>query len=195
MTGNGLTAQRGSLSGQARSATDRSTGEGSRDSHWLASVLRQFEGPLTLYAARITRDVERARDVVQEAFLRLLAEDRDTIEPHLAEWLYTVCRNKALDVRRKESRMTPLSDTAADIEPSRDAAPDESLERQESTAKALRYLSRLPDNQQEVIRLKFQHGLSYKQISTVTNLSVTNVGFLIHTGLKTLRHRMGVEAT
>ena len=68
-----------------------------------------------------------------------------------------------------------------------------SLERQESTTKALRYLSRLPENQQEVIRLKFQHGLSYKQISSVTRLSVTNVGFLIHTGLKTLRHRMGAE--
>lgn len=195
MTGNGLTAQRGNPSGQARSATGRSTAEGSHDVHWLASVLRQFEGPLILYAARITHDVERARDVVQEAFLRLLAEDRNAIEPHLAEWLYTVCRNKALDVRRKERRMTPLSDIATDIEPSPGAAPDEALERQESTAKALRYLSGLPDNQQEVIRLKFQHGLSYKQISGVTNLSVTNVGFLIHTGLKTLRHRMGVEAT
>jgi RNA polymerase sigma-70 factor (ECF subfamily) len=49
----------------------------------------------------------------------------------------------------------------------------------------------LPKNQQEVIRLKFQHGLSYKEISTVTNLSVTNVGFLIHTGLKVLRERFG----
>jgi RNA polymerase sigma factor (sigma-70 family) len=189
MTGSGWTAERGNPSSQGRPG-DR-PGDPGRDTPWLASVLRQFEGPLTLYAARITRDVERARDVVQEAFLRLLDEDRYTVEPHLAEWLYTVCRNKALDVRRKESRMTALSDTAAEIEPSRDAAPDESLERQESTAKALRYLSRLPDNQQEVIRLKFQHGLSYKQISSVTNLSVTNVGFLIHTGLKTLRQRMG----
>ncbi len=48
----------------------------------------------------------------------------------------------------------------------------------------------LPANQQECIRLKFQHGLSYKQISQVTDLSVTNVGFLIHTGLKTLRKQL-----
>ena len=181
MIASGSSAQRGDPSSPAR------------DHPWLASVLRQFEGPLTLYAARITRDVERARDVVQETFLRLLAEDRDAIEPHLAEWLYTVCRNKALDVRRKESRMTALSDTAAQIEPARDAAPEESLEREESTARALRYLSRLPDNQQEVIRLKFQHGLSYKQISDLTKLSVTNVGFLLHTALKTLRRQLATE--
>ena len=163
-------------------------------SHWLASVVDQFEGPLTLYAARITHDVERARDVVQEAFLKLLQQDLAALEPHLAEWLYTVCRNKALDIRRKESRMTPLSDMAADQERSHGPAPADALQLQESTAKALRYLARLPENQQEVIRLKFQHGLSYKQISRITTLSVTNVGFLIHTGLKTLRQRMGEEA-
>jgi RNA polymerase sigma factor (sigma-70 family) len=162
-------------------------------SSWIAAVLRQYEGPLTLYVSRITRDVERARDVVQEAFLRLIREDRQSIEPHVAEWLYTVCRNKALDVRRKESRMTGLSEATTAFEPSRDPGPDQRLEREESTAKALRHLAKLPENQQECIRLKFQHGLSYKEISGVTKLSVSNVGFLIHTGMKALRKRMGVE--
>ena len=40
------------------------------------------------------------------------------------------------------------------------------------------------------MRLKFQNGLSYKEIAHITNLSVTNVGFLIHTAIKTLRQRM-----
>ena len=159
---------------------------------WLNAVLRQFEGPLVLYATRITRDVERARDVVQETFLKLLKEDHRAIEPYLAEWLYTVCRNKALDVHRKERQMTAIADPAV-LQPAQEMAPGQRLEQQESTAKALRYLTHLPDNQKEVIRLKFQHGLSYKQISSVTKLSITNVGFLIHTGLKTLREKMGVK--
>jgi RNA polymerase sigma factor (sigma-70 family) len=184
MTGSGLTAQRGHPIRRGHS------GDGGPEDPWIRAVLREFEGPLTLYAARILRDVERARDVVQEAFLRLLAEDRQSVEPHLAEWLYTVCRNKALDIRRKESRMTPLSDAMTAQETARDPAPGASLEREESTAWALRCLARLPENQQEVIRLKFQQGLSYKQISAVTGLSVTNVGFLIHTGLKAVRQRM-----
>ena len=45
-------------------------------------------------------------------------------------------------------------------------------------------------NQQEVIRLKFQDDLSYREISRITTLSVSNVGFLIHTGIKTLRQRV-----
>jgi RNA polymerase sigma factor (sigma-70 family) len=184
MTGRGLSAQ---------PSSERSLGQRAAfDSRWLAAVLRQYEGRLVLYAARITKDIERARDVVQDAFLRLLREDPATIEPHLAEWLYTVCRNKALDVRRKEGRMTALSDNDFRLEPTDSAAPGDRLELQESAAKALRYVGRLPENQQEVIRLKFQHGLSYKEISAVTNLSVSNVGFLIHIALKTLRERMGV---
>jgi RNA polymerase sigma factor (sigma-70 family) len=210
--GSGLSAERGEPTGSPRAAApvERETprkeparvagvpqphadASSSSSSSWIATVLRQYEGPLTLYVSRITRDLERARDVVQEAFLRLIREDRQSIEPHVAEWLYTVCRNKALDVRRKESRMTGLSEATTAFEASRDPGPDQRLEREESTAKALRHLAKLPENQQECIRLKFQHGLSYKEISGVTKLSVSNVGFLIHTGLKALRKRMGVE--
>ena len=54
----------------------------------------------------------------------------------------------------------------------------------------MRALDDLPANQQEVIRLKFQNDLSYREISRITKLSESNVGFLIHTGLKTLRHRV-----
>ena len=42
-------------------------------------------------------------------------------------------------------------------------------------------------NQREVIRLKFQNDLSYKEIAEVTGLSATNVGFLLHVALKKLR--------
>jgi len=48
-------------------------------------------------------------------------------------------------------------------------------------------LNTLPANQQEVLRLKFQGDLSYQEISRITDLSMGNVGFLIHTGLKTIR--------
>jgi RNA polymerase sigma-70 factor (ECF subfamily) len=48
----------------------------------------------------------------------------------------------------------------------------------------------LPKNQREVIYLKFQCDLSYKEISDITKLSVTNVGFLIHTAVRNIRQQM-----
>ena len=54
-------------------------------------------------------------------------------------------------------------------------------------------LAGLPDNQQEVVRLKFQDGLSYKEIAGVTGLTVSNVGFLIHTAIHTLRREFAAQ--
>jgi len=157
---------------------------------WVRRAWSRYEGPLTWYAARIVGNAERARDVVQETFLRLCEQDPADVEDHLAEWLYSVCRNYAIDVRRRAGRLGALSDAVADVQPARTLDPADVAEHNDAAAAAVRELERLSANQQEVIRLKFQHGLSYKEIAAVTELSVTNVGFLIHTGLKKVRERL-----
>jgi RNA polymerase sigma-70 factor (ECF subfamily) len=67
------------------------------------------------------------------------------------------------------------------------ASPDEDMANRESADWLIRLLDELTPNQREVIRLKFQNDLSYKEIADVTGLSSTNVGFLLHVGLKKLR--------
>ena len=158
---------------------------------WIRTVLDRYEGPLARYAARITGDAEQARDIVQETFLRLCGEDRARVDGHLSEWLYTVCRNRAWDIRRKERRMRPLTAAAMESREDPDGPPPTAAEGRETTSAVLRVLAGLPDSQQEVIRLRFQNGLSYREISSVTELSVSNVGYLIHTAIKTIREKMG----
>src|SRR5215212_4495691 len=126
----------------------------SADDEWVRAAVGRFEGPLTLYATRMLRDVEAARDAVQETFLRLCTQDRAQVEPHLAEWLFTVCRNRALDVLRKEGRMTRLSDDHMQVCESHDPGPAAHLERREDAARVLALLGALPASQREVIRLK-----------------------------------------
>jgi RNA polymerase sigma factor (sigma-70 family) len=158
----------------------------------VKALLNRLQGPLIRYAFQITGDLERARDVVQDTFLQLCSEDRTSLNGHLEPWLFTVCRNRSLDVRRKEGRMNPL--TEVPTEP-RSGSPDPSvsMEQAETLGSALRILETLPASQQEVIRLKFQNELSYKEISQVTGLSVTNVGFLIHASLKVIRQTLLVQ--
>ena len=156
----------------------------------VRAALTRYEGPLLRYAVRLVGDVEQARDVVQDTFLRLCAANEDDVDGHVTEWLYTVCRNRAIDVLRKEKRMTPLSEMQLQERPSAEPAPGARIERRETTSEMQDVMDTLPANQQEVIRLKFQDGLSYKQISEVTSYSVSNIGYLIHTGIKTLRERL-----
>lgn len=161
---------------------------------WVRSAVARYERPLTQYSAHVLGgDVERARDLVQEAFLRLCDQDRAAVESHLAEWLYTVCRNLAIDAKRKDRRMRHISEEqeatfAADLESPTDAA-----ERVDAYGRVVDAMRVLPDRQQEIVRLKFQHGLSYKEIGEVMNLTATNVGFILHTAIKSLRERLAPE--
>lgn len=154
---------------------------------WVRRAVDRYERPLTLYAARLLGDADEARDVVQETFLKLCTQNREAIDSHLAEWLFTVCRNRALDVLRKESRMTNLSEEHVQRCLSPIPDPADLAERRDLSARVLDLMESLPTNQREVIRLKFQNGFSYQEISRISGHSVSNVGFLIHAGMKTLR--------
>jgi len=159
-----------------------------KDTDWIASALEEYESPLTRYAAYILRDVERAREVVQDTFLKLCRQNRSRLQDHLAQWLYSVCRNRALDVLRKEKRMTALGEAQLTL-PAQGPGILSAMEMDEQVSDVMAILNTLPANQQEVIRLKFHGELSYLEISQITKLSVSNVGFLIHTGLKTIREK------
>ena len=77
--------------------------------------------------------------------------------------------------------------------PSAELGPQAAYERKETVGRMLTALGRLPERQQEALRLKFQHGLSYQEIGRVLETSVGNVGFLVHVGMKALRERFANE--
>ena len=164
-----------------------------REDEWILAALERYERGLVAYAARLLGDVERARDVVQETFLKLCSQERSSVEDRLREWLFAVCRNRALDVREKESPMQVVEPERTNGRPTAEQDPAREVERKETASRVLDLVDSLPPNQREVLLLKFQHGLAYKEIGSVTELSVSNVGFLIHRGLKTLRQRFANE--
>jgi len=157
----------------------------------MDALLRRFERPLLQYATRILGDSDRARDVVQETFVKLQNEKRQQLDDAPAKWLFTVCRNGALNICRKEKRMTYLDQELIETRESEQPAPSEKLEAKEASGFLLKILATLPPRQQEVLQLKFQNDLSYQEISEITQLSVSNVGVMIHNALKTLRQRYG----
>ncbi|MEM9416298.1 MAG: sigma-70 family RNA polymerase sigma factor [Planctomycetota bacterium] len=108
----------------------------------------------------------------------------------LKAWLFTVCRNRALDIRRKERRMTPLTAPLAGAQTEPAPGPDAQAQQHDSHAAVLRQMTALPANQQEVLRLRFHGELTYTQIAEVTGLTVGNVGYLLHHALKTMRQQL-----
>jgi RNA polymerase sigma-70 factor (ECF subfamily) len=161
---------------------------------FLEHIFAEQQAPLTRYAAKLLAgDVDRARDVVQDTFLKLMAQPASTVEGHVIEWLFHVCRNRTLDVLRKENRMSRFEEGQMERIAVDQGRPGRALEESETRTAVLRLIERLPPNQQEVVRLKFQNGFSYKEISRITDLSVGNVGFLIHTAVARLRAEFAAQ--
>jgi RNA polymerase sigma factor (sigma-70 family) len=151
-------------------------------------LLRRFEVPLLQYATRITGNRERARDVVQEAFIKY--QQNGSVPPErVSTWLFTVCRNGALNVCRKERRMMYLDEEIIESHRDEQAMPFERMEHHEASSFLAKILATLPARQQEVLQLKFQNDLSYQEIAEITKTTANSVGVLIHIALKTLRHR------
>ncbi len=157
---------------------------------FVLAALARYERPLIRYAARITGDIELARDVVQDTFLRLCKADRAKVDGHLAAWLYTVCRNRALDVRRKEGRMGSLQEGQAESIQSNAPEPSTVAAVNEEYGLVLEALGALPENQQEAFRLKFQGEMTYREIGEVMGISLGTVSHLVGVALDSLRERL-----
>jgi RNA polymerase sigma-70 factor (ECF subfamily) len=155
--------------------------------NFVQTAVVDYQSPLTRYATRLVGDPDRARDIVQDTFVKLMAQSQAELDGHLAEWLFTVCRHRALDVLRKEGRMKRFEEGEMERVSAEEPRPARALEAAETQDALLQMIDRLPPNQQEVIRLKFQSGFSYKEISRITAHSVSHVGVLIHHAVTRLR--------
>jgi RNA polymerase sigma-70 factor (ECF subfamily) len=160
------------------------------DREWLMSLFARYERPLVSYAAKLLGgDWDRARDCVQDTFLRLCREPRSAIEDHVEAWLFKCCRHRAMDCHRKESRMfIQFASEQVDRQPSPSPHPPQALISSEERQTLQREIAALPTREQEVLVLRLQQGLSYKQIAEVMDLSVSHVGVLIHQAVSRLKH-------
>ncbi|MEO6244358.1 MAG: sigma-70 family RNA polymerase sigma factor [Opitutaceae bacterium] len=163
------------------------------DLGFLERTFADHHAPLIRYATRLLGDPDRARDVVQDTFVKLMGQPPEAVNGHTVEWLFTVCRHAAFDVLRKEGRVRRFEEGQIERVTAADPRPGRTLEHAETHAAILQLIEKLPPNQQEVVRLKFQNGFSYKEIARITDHSVTNVGFLIHAAVARLRAEFAAQ--
>ena len=157
----------------------------------LQIIIERYEQSLLRYAASILNDADLACDAVQETFLRLWKTGRSAESRQgLPSWLFTVCRNVSVDMVRKDSRMTRLQNEDQTLE--EQSVPVDREQNNDVSDHLSSVISSLPAEQQEVLRLKFQNSFTYRQIAEITGQTVANVGFKLHTGLKTIRERLAL---
>jgi RNA polymerase sigma-70 factor (ECF subfamily) len=154
----------------------------------IEELFTALESPLLSYGLRLVGKSETAQDIVQEAFMRLHSQFDEVREPR--KWLYRTVHNLALNHRRDSAKVISLEQKTNSDEPNSvetadpQPLPDEQIARLEGIGLVRLSVESLDDRSRELIRLKFNEELSYKEISAQTGLSVGHVGYLLHHALK-----------
>ena len=172
-------------------STDQLVAHQSKLGEWF----EKLEKPLMIYAYQTLNDRQEAMDMVQEAFTRFFKEENTVREPK--SWLYRTTRNLCISYLRKNGRVQTVGEEEQMdfFEGSGDgeANPARQMERKEARGRVRHALSMLPEDLRELIRMKFDEKMSYKEISEKSGLSVSNVGYKLHSVIKDLAVDMKAE--
>lgn len=164
---------------------------------WLKNVFETYQPVLLSYARRMTRGKQIwAEEAVQETFLRLCRQSAKPDDDHLRAWLFTVCRSRVIDMHRTEHSTLPdgstgiveVAHTAANYDSS--DLPEMQIQRHEEQQRLRALVEQLPERQRELLHLKIHGQLSYRQMAEATGISISNVGFLLHQAMRTLREKL-----
>ena len=149
---------------------------------WFRQTVIGLESSLLKYTLKILTRLAPSEEVVQESFLRLWKQEfPGEFEHYPKAWLYKVCRNLAIDILRKEEKIS-LEDNLEEIL-SRPCLSETLLD----ASRIMQEIQKLSKSEQEVLVLKFNDDLTYKEIAELTGLTVSNVGVKIHSALNKVR--------
>ena len=158
------------------------------DARAFEELLRRFRGPIYNFILRSVRDRERAADLTQETFLRVVQRaDSFRGGSKLSTWIYAIARNQCIDhgrrmvfrrhrsldapTQRSDDAGSPLIDRVASQAPVTD---------REAIAKQLQIqiaeaVEELPEEQREVFLLRQVQGMPFKDIAELVGVPENTV--------------------
>ena len=160
-------------------------------------LLRRHRAPLFTFLLRMLGDRERAEDLAQETFLRIVKgapawEHRARFQT----WLFTIARNLCVDHARRDrfrradsldaegpGDETPMVDSV----PGREVDPGRGAESARLRPVLTKALLSLPPEQREVFILREQAGVPFREIAAMVGVNENTVKSRMRYALEALR--------
>ncbi len=148
-------------------------------------LVERYERRAFGVAYAVLHDRELARDVTQEAFLRV-HRAFGTFDPARSfyTWLYQIVVNLAIDSLRKTKRSRPTDLEAAGGIPDPGGTPGEGIERRELRDRVRRVLDRLPEDYRVALTLRDLQGFSAPEIAQMAGVTPVTIRWRIHQARK-----------
>lgn len=150
------------------------------DNKAFDELLARYQGRLFNYVFFIVRNQEVAEDIFQETFVKAIVtiqQGRYTANGKFGAWLTRIAHNLIIDGFRQERNENTVSNDETETDLLNDAdLCDDNIEMQlvneQTLSDVRRLLDALPDNQREVVYMRFYQDLSFKEIADITGVSI-----------------------
>lgn len=160
----------------------RASQRGEKDA--FAELVKLYHSRAYWVAYGLLGDEEDARDVVQDAFIRVLgALERFDFAQSFYTWLYRIVVNLSIDRlrRRGKARAVALDDVAEPVaEVEGEVVPSDRMESGETKREVHLVLEALPEKYKTVMVLREINGLSCKEIAKIVHCTHATVRWRLH---------------
>lgn len=150
------------------------------DNKAFDELLARYQSKLFNYIYFIVRSQEMAEDIFQETFVKAITtiqQGRYTASGKFGAWLTRIAHNMIIDGFRQERNENTISNDETEVDLFNDVdLCDDNIETQMVNEQTLtdvrRLVDALPDNQREVVYMRFYQDLSFKEIADITGVSI-----------------------
>ena len=134
------------------------------------------------YLVNVLRDKTVAEDVFQNTWLKAIKAlpNFQSNGNKFKAWLFAIARNECKQLWRKSNREVPIDSETHDI-------PDNNSENQQNGILMNQIISRLSEDDREILRLRYIADLPINDIAKILNLNFVTVRVRIHRALARAR--------
>lgn len=147
-----------------------------------------YKDDLLTLAALMLGDRQAAEDVLHDVFVSLARRiGRLTLSGSLKGYLLTSCANRARDLLRRRSARPNRTDV---LETAVCGDPAKAAEVAEETARAVGALTRLPDEQREVVALRIHGQFTFREVARLLEIPINTAKSRYRYALGALRKEL-----
>ena len=194
-TGDSLSVVNHRWPAMAEDATNRSCEEGlvrqavQGDAEAFGALYGLYLDAIYKYIYYRTGNAVVAEDLTEHTFLKAWSGIGNYEQQGIrfSSWLYRIARNTVIDYYRTKREEVPFASEPPTLAKEEGLGPEALLLRREEVKELQHAISQLPEEQQQVIILRFVEGLSHRQVSEIMGKSESACRVIQHRALIALR--------
>ncbi|MBE6188768.1 MAG: RNA polymerase sigma factor [Alistipes sp.] len=146
----------------------------------ISTLIEKHNRRVRDYIRMMVGDSDLAADIAQETFIKAVSvidEGRYTDKGKFLSWVLRIAHNKALDYFRSQKNNSSVSESSAGYNvlgtiKYADKSIEDSMISEQVDADIRALVEQLPDEQREVVMLRYYSDLSFKEIADQTGVSI-----------------------